>query len=100
MEDGDNLEYERPDSFPAPQLNHVPVYVAQQNSYNVPSYQDNSLNTQPKAPYIPEHRIVHFDLKGAPPSIAYMKKVVTMSAHLGATGVLMEYEDMFPWTGR
>ena len=50
--------------------------------------------------YIPEHRIVHFDLKGAPPSIDYMKKVVTMSAHLGATGVLIEYEDMFPWTGR
>ena len=97
IEDGDNIEYERQDTFPAPHLNHVPVYVAQQNSYNVPSYQDN---TQPKPPYIPEHRIVHFDLKGAPPSIAYMKKVVTMSTNLGATGVLIEYEDMFPWTGR
>ena len=59
-----------------------------------------SLDTKNNSTYVPEHRIVHFDLKGAPPSIAYMKKVVTMSVHLGATGVLMEYEDMFPWTGR
>ena len=32
--------------------------------------------------------------------MAYMKKVVIMSKRLGATGVLMEYEDMFPWSGR
>ena len=55
---------------------------------------------QPQKPYVPEHRIIHFDLKGAPPSIDYMKKVTRISKDLGATGVLIEYEDMFPWTGR
>ena len=30
----------------------------------------------------------------------YLKKVLKMSAGLGATGVLMEYEDMFPFTGK
>ena len=93
IEDGDNIEYVRPDQYP------VPVYVNQQHNYRVPSNQQ-VMDTQPPSPYIPQHRIVHFDLKGAPPTIDYMKKVVVMSKELGATGVLIEYEDMFPWTGR
>ena len=50
----------------------------------------------PKPLYIPPQRIIHLDLKGAPPSIPYLKKVLTMSQELGATGVLVEWEDMFP----
>ena len=50
--------------------------------------------------YIPPQRIVHLDLKGAPPMISYLKTVLTMSQSLGATGVLIEWEDMFPWSGR
>ena len=102
IDDDDNIEYVRQENFlPPAQFNHVPVYVESHNSYNnVPSFQDNSLSTQSKPPYIPAHRIVHFDLKGAPPTIDYMKKVVRLSKTLGATGVLIEYEDMFPWTGR
>ena len=50
--------------------------------------------------YIPPQRIVHFDLKGAPPTVDYIAKVLTISKELGATGVLLEWEDMFPWSGR
>ena len=102
IDEDDNIEYVRQENFlPPAQYNNVPVYVANHNSYNVPSFQDNNLhNTQSKPPYIPAHRIVHFDLKGAPPTMDYMKKVVRLSKQLGATGVLIEYEDMFPWTGR
>ena len=50
--------------------------------------------------YIPPQRLVHLDLKGAPPSIAYLTKVLTLSTSVGATGVLLEWEDMFPWSGR
>ncbi|KAL0269395.1 UNVERIFIED_CONTAM: hypothetical protein PYX00_007145 [Menopon gallinae] len=49
--------------------------------------------------YVPKHRIVHFDLKGAPPKVSFIKSVITLSKQLGATGLLLEYEDMFPFTG-
>uniref|UniRef100_UPI00358E1FF6 hexosaminidase D isoform X2 n=1 Tax=Myxine glutinosa TaxID=7769 RepID=UPI00358E1FF6 len=44
-------------------------------------------------------KLVHLDLKGAPPRIAYLKKLIMYVARLGADGLLIEYEDMFPFTG-
>uniref|UniRef100_A0A914RLY1 beta-N-acetylhexosaminidase n=1 Tax=Parascaris equorum TaxID=6256 RepID=A0A914RLY1_PAREQ len=43
--------------------------------------------------------IVHFDLKGAPPKVAYLKQVLELIKHNGATGILIEWEDTFPFTG-
>lgn len=50
-------------------------------------------------PGVPLHRIVHFDLKGAPPKISYFKKVLPIIKEAGATGILLEYEDTFPFSG-
>lgn len=47
----------------------------------------------------PNQRIVHFDLKGAPIKVSYFLKLMPMLKTLGATGILLEYEDMFPFTG-
>ncbi|CAJ0589037.1 unnamed protein product [Cylicocyclus nassatus] len=47
-----------------------------------------------------ENIIVHFDLKGAPPRVPYFMELLDLVARAGATGILLEWEEMFPWKGR
>lgn len=44
---------------------------------------------QSKRPYVPPRRLVHFDLKGAPPLVSYLAKIFPMIRNMGATGILL-----------
>lgn len=50
-------------------------------------------------PIFTGHKIVHLDLKGAPPKVTYYDYLFRLLQNLGATGILIEYEDMFPFKG-
>ena len=50
-------------------------------------------------PFIPQWRLVHFDLKGAPPRISYFKQILPLLKQAGANAILLEYEEMFPFWG-
>ncbi|XP_034414957.1 hexosaminidase D [Cyclopterus lumpus] len=44
-------------------------------------------------------KLVHLDLKGAPPRVEYLYRLIELFSQLGVDGLLVEYEDMFPYDG-
>ncbi|XP_023334110.1 hexosaminidase D [Eurytemora carolleeae] len=43
--------------------------------------------------------LVHIDMKGGPPTPRYLIQLLSLFKTWGASGILIEWEDMFPWDG-
>ncbi|XP_015925127.1 hexosaminidase D [Parasteatoda tepidariorum] len=77
-----------------------PTSVLMKAKYKSMRTEIPNITTTEKPPlYIPPLRLVHFDLKGAPPKITYFKSIFPLIRNAGANGILMEYEDTFPFWG-
>ena len=68
------------------------------NLINKLNAQQSPLNTESFLSNL--QRIVHIDLKGAPPKSSYFEKFIPFLKENGAHGILLEYEDMFPFEGQ
>lgn len=94
------------------QINHVnnnfnnrpPIFV---NQHQQPIKFDINNNNQNREESVKNYestlknleRIIHIDLKGAPPKPIYYESFIPMLKKFGATGILLEYEDTFPYEG-
>lgn len=74
-----------------------PVY--QRGDHGPEIDNENSASGTTKPLYIPNQRLVHLDLKGAPPKIEFLISFLKKIKDVGATGILIEYEDTFPFEG-
>lgn len=87
------------------QLKQQPVVNVIQNQQDPQSIspqmqKQQTTDSNSKFPFLSKlERIVHIDLKGAPPKIDYFKSLIPMLKKFGATGILIEYEDTFPFEG-
>lgn len=57
-------------------------------------YRDNNLNA------FNGDKVIHLDLKGAPPSLNYFHHLFPLLHSLNVTGLLIEYEDVFPYSNK
>lgn len=105
-----NVRLKVEDLYPLSDLTESPMGIARRQKLGAeilgnaknnlsPDFRQYDRNYKDNVPLFKGHKIVHLDLKGAPPTVKYYKYLFPLLKKLGATGILIEYEDMFPFDG-
>ncbi|CAI2321364.1 unnamed protein product [Caenorhabditis sp. 36 PRJEB53466] len=74
-------------------------YLLVTSSSDESGYTHYESGTNPRASRKFRNVIVHLDLKGAPPRVEYLEQFFALLSRHFVDGVLIEYEDMFPYSG-
>ncbi|XP_076056227.1 hexosaminidase D-like [Oratosquilla oratoria] len=82
-----HVQIVKPRQWPHPQKHVTPKHQSR-----------DRLETMP-LPTSPPNVLIHLDLKGAPPRMSYLHALLPLLVKGGASGLLVEWEDMFPYGG-
>lgn len=84
-----------------PTIEEEEVYMNDVNMLPVPVFTKESYkNGKKTSPVQLDYVIVHLDFKGMPPKLEYLESLLVTLRRHGVNGLLMEYEDMFPFEGK
>jgi len=75
--------------------NYPSVRIQKPYDSQDPGVSSSMTHEKLKVPY----KLIHLDLKGAPPKLPYLKHLLKEFKAAGCNGLLIEYEDMFPFEG-
>ncbi len=75
----------------------IPYYLRKLECTNAYSAQHRRCSRRSMSSSANTELFVHVDCKGLPPSLPFLRSLLSDLAARGADGVLIEYEDMFPY---